>query len=128
MRASESNRSAPFVSRHRVLVPALAVLLLGSVVFAAAGGVDLVKGWIMTLTIEVDGEVVAVEDLVLDEEGRATFTLPDDLEEGEMVTLNLEGESPHDEAGEGQMATIEVSVQDNVAEIQLGIEEEDPEE
>jgi hypothetical protein len=111
-----------------VLVPALAVLLLGSVVFAAAGGVELVKGWIMTMTIEVDGEVIAVEDLVLDEDGRATITLPEELEEGEAITISLEGESPHDEAGEGQMVTIEGSVEDNVVEVHLTVEEEDPEE
>jgi hypothetical protein len=125
MQAHESNRPGGFVARHRVLVPVLAVLLLGSVVFAAAGGVEVVKGWFMTMTIEVGDEVIVVDELEFDENGHAVVTLPEDaVEAGEEITVTLEGERPDDDDGE-LMTTLNVTVDGNVAEIEMEVEDEE---
>ena len=127
MRDFEANRRARVAGHRRVWLPALVVLVLGGVVFAAAGGVDMVRGWFMTVTVEVDGEVVAVEDVVLDEQGQATITLPADaMENGEELTFSIDaGEVPGDV--ESGTATIEISVEDNAAQIAVQMDE-DPEE
>jgi hypothetical protein len=127
MQEFNSRRSASFVARHRVLVPVLGVLLLGSAVFAAAGGVEMVKGWFVTIEVAVDGDLIAVEDVVLDEEGKGSFIMPEEAMEGKELTLSIEG-GPVEVPGEGQVATIDINVaEDNVAEVEVNIVGEDEE-
>ena len=72
MRAFETHKPASLISRHRVLIPVLAVLVFGSVAFAAAGGIEYVRS--LFITVSVNGEVVDTSEVVLDENGRGTFT------------------------------------------------------
>jgi hypothetical protein len=132
MQEYDNRRSSSRTGRRNLLVAALAVLLLGGAGFAAAGGVDLIKGWLLTVTVEVDGQVVAVEDVVLDEDGKGTFPIPAESMEGDVMTLSVEGGvldgAPGGESGETAVVTMDVGVtQDGVAEIQVEVNEENDE-
>jgi len=104
MQSFATRTSATFFARHRVLVPALVVLAVATVGFAAAGGVGLVKSWF--ITIAVNGNVVHTGEIVTDENGQATITLPDGaLKDGENeVSIALEG-SP-DQGSEWKTVTV----------------------
>jgi hypothetical protein len=122
MQAFHTNRSSSGPGRRGLVVALLAVALLGSVGFAAAGGVQMVKGWFMSVTVEVDGQVVATEDVVLDENGTATIPLPPDAVEGaEELTLSVEGTGT-DVPPEGGVATINMTVEDGAAQLQVEVE------
>lgn len=83
MRAFNHRRQVLFGYHHRVLLPVLAVLLVGSIGFAAAGGVEWIQSWFVTVT--VDGTTVGTHEVPLSLEGTAEF----DVELGEL------GEGPH---------------------------------
>ncbi len=129
MQEHHHNRSSSHPNRRGLVVAMLAVALLGSVGFAAAGGVEMIKGWFMSVTVSVDGEVIASEDIVLDEEGKGTIVLPPDAVDGvEELTFTVESaeaDVPFD--GEGT-ATINISMEDNVTQLQVEIEENDTDE
>ncbi len=95
------------VSRKRnklsVITAALAVVLLGGVGFAAAGGIELVKTWF--ITAEVDGREVIVDS--------ADITVEQDDETAVVTVENIElsakpGDPPLEEGG---MVTITVTNQ-----------------
>lgn len=95
MKQFQKNQSTTAVGRHPVLVAALAILVLGSVGFAAAGGVQMVRNWIVT--VEVNGEPVDVDpaNVRIEENGEeVTVTLdavelPGDYEEGATATVTV---------------------------------------
>ena len=131
MRAFESNRRVSPMKRHPFLAASLAILVLASVGFAAAGGVELVRGW-FTVTVEVDGEVVATEEVALDEHGQATIAFPAEaLAEGGELSLTMEqAEITGEDVGEGGTATIsaDLEVDDEVAELRLQVDVDSGEE
>lgn len=128
MKELQTKHSSFRLGRRGALVAALALLVFGSVGFAAVGGVELVKSWFMTVSVEVDGEVIAVEDVELDEDGQATIALPPDaLENGEELSFSIEAGSAEG-ASEGGTAVIDIAVEDNAAHIQVTVEEDDQEE
>jgi len=102
------------VGRHRVLVGALAVLLLGGAGFAAAGGVEAVRGWFTaTVTAEVNGEVTDVREVVFDEQGRASMplTLPDPGDEdGVTIGFTFEGGPAPGGAEGGEVIRIDADL------------------
>ena len=101
MRSIETRTSTTFFARHRILVPAVAILAVATAGFAAVGGVGLIRSWFMT--VEVNGKVVHTGEIQTDENGRATITLPEGSlpKDGEkQISVTLEG-SP----GEGSGAT-----------------------
>ena len=76
------------------LVATLAFVLLGAVGFTAAGGIEILKGWI--ITVEIDGEgTVTLDDAAIDVEtddtGMTTVTIDgaeiEGAEEGAIVTI-----------------------------------------
>ncbi len=101
MREFNTNRSEKHPRRRMILAAALAFVLLGGAGFAAAGGVDMVKSWF--ITIEVDGEPIAVEEfegnITIEEDGEITTVtvdlpegavdLPEGVVEGQTVTVHL---------------------------------------
>lgn len=102
------NASQPSLfARHRVLVPVIGVLIAASVGFA---GVAIVQSWLVTTT--VDGEVVGTQEVLVSEDGQASFTVPiPELEEGtHVVELEIDGES-YD--ADGTQKTIEVTLGDD---------------
>ncbi|UCG33971.1 MAG: hypothetical protein JSU68_04905 [Phycisphaerales bacterium] len=131
MQEFNARRTVSPLGRHRVLAAALAVLVVGSVGFAAAGGVDWVRGWFRT-TVEVDGEVVASEELVLNEDGQATLTFPAEfLVGGEELMITVEsGEiAAEDIDGEGTaVINADLFVEGENAEIQFDVDVEKAEE
>jgi hypothetical protein len=128
MQQFHTRPSSSRFGRHGALLTALALVVLAGVGFAAAGGVEIVRGWFMTVTVEVDGEVVTVEDVVLDEQGKATIALPPDaLENGEELAFSI-SQGCAEGAAEGGTATIDIAVKDDVAEIQVVVEEDEGEE
>ena len=106
MQKHSVNRSPSRLTSHPVLVAAVALLLLGSFGFAAAGGVQMVKGWF--IRAEVDGREVNIDNANLTveekEDGVVTMTVDDiqispkpgdpEIEDGEIVTLTITGEAP----------------------------------
>lgn len=95
MQAFDHNQqTVPFLLRHRVAASVLGVLLAAGVTFGAVGGMELVRGWLMTM--EVNGEVIEVREIVPDEDGAAFVEVPLDLSEfetGDGVTLTFAGET-----------------------------------
>ncbi len=93
MQSFETHTHSTLFARHRVLIPTLAVLALAVGGFAAAGGVNLVRSWFATVT--VNGKVVHTGEIVPDENGQATITLPADSlpKDGEKeVSVTLDGD------------------------------------
>mgnify|MGYP000864416595 CR=1 FL=1 len=54
MQAFDKQKSKNIITRHPLIAACLAVLVLGSFGFAAAGGVEMVKSWFI-LNVEIDG-------------------------------------------------------------------------
>lgn len=83
----DTERRLTFVHKHRFTVSAIAVLLLASAGFAAAGGVEWVRSWFVTVSI--NGEVVSQQAVVANEDGSATFTVPLPHPEGDSTEYNI---------------------------------------
>jgi hypothetical protein len=114
---------ASFLARHRILISALAVMLLAGVSFAAAGGVDLIRSWF--LTIQVNGAVVHSGEIQVDEQGQATLTLPKGSLQADQdghVTVGLE---MHREAGDGPQANT-ISITDGEKEVIVRVGSQPP--
>ena len=106
MREFNANRSEKHPRRRLIMAAALAFVLLGGAGFAAAGGVEMVKSWF--ITIEVDGQPIAVEDfdgdITIEEDGEMTtvtvelpegaVNLPEGNVEAQTITVNLSDEAP----------------------------------
>lgn len=105
MRSFNTNRNASFVARHRILVPALAVLLVASVGFTAAGGIQLVRSWFVTTSI--NGEVVSQNEVVPNADGSATFAIPIPETEGDTTVIDMTVDGATN-AGGSQMVTVTI--------------------
>lgn len=106
MQSYGTQSTASFFARHRVLIPTVAILAMAAAGFAAVGGVGLIKSWFATVT--VNGKVVHTGEIVPDENGRATITLPEgSLPPGEekQVSVTLQ----RDAAAEPGMVTVTVT-------------------
>ncbi len=90
------------------MVATLALLVLGSAGFAAAGGVELVKSWFVTVEVRINGEVVDVgeTEAVIEIDGdQMTVTIEDmELETevdgpatAEVTVIAVEEDSEDDE-------------------------------
>lgn len=103
MREFSANRSEKHPRRRLILAAALAFVLLGGAGFAAAGGVEMVKSWF--ITIEVDGQPIATEDfngnITIEEDGEMTWVTVE-VPEG---AVNL----PAGETTEAQTITVHLS-------------------
>ena len=113
MRAFENRGSTSKIRRHPLLAACLAVLLLGSLGFAAGGGIELVRSWFVT--IEVNGEVIDSLEVVPDENGNAEFDIPPIEVEGDEVavtTITIDSGEEEDE-DDGTMKTITVSLDED---------------
>jgi len=89
---TQSSRSS-FRSRG-ALIATLAFVLLGAVGFTAAGGFEMIKGWIITAEVEGGGNVTIDEDDVsieTNDDGVTTITIDgaevEGAEEGATVTI-----------------------------------------
>ena len=131
MQEFDTRRSVSPLGRHRVLVAALAVLVVGSVGFAAAGGVDWVRGW-FHMTVQVNGEVVADEDVMLDENGQATLVFPAEaLGDGKDLTITMDsGEIEAEDIDGEATATInaDLFVDGEDAQLQVDVDVQEAEE
>lgn len=123
MRDFESKRSVFSIGRHPVLALALAIVVLGSLGFAATGGVGLIRS--LFVTTEVNGEVIDAREVVTDESGNASFTIPMPDCEGEAeVALTVEGPA---DGEEGVRKTINVTMTGGENGAQVDIQTEDDE-
>jgi len=104
-----------FLARHRVLLPALAVLIVAGVGFAATGGIAMIQSWFVT--VSVDGEELGTQEVTLNPDGSAVFEVPfDHVGEGpHTIELAVEGEG-YD--GDGQK-TVNVTLEDGVGQVEL---------
>lgn len=96
------------IGQHRVLTTLLAVLLIGGVGFAAAGGVEVVKTLFVTVRIlGPNGEVYETTDVepIEYEDGAATAVI--DMGEGQQATLELQRVDPEDLLEDGGVAVGE---------------------
>ncbi len=97
MRKFDTNRASRGLGRRGTLLAALAILTVGSVGFAAAGGVQMIQGWF--ITVEVNGEPVDFNEDAIQVESNDDGT----------VTLTIDGEALGVEGGEeGGEATITI--------------------
>ena len=84
------------------------------------------------MTVEVNGEVVASEDVVLDENGQATILFPADvLGDGEELTITMDRGEIEAEGIDGEAtATInaDLFVDGENAELQVDVDVEEAEE
>ncbi|MBN2562156.1 MAG: hypothetical protein JXQ75_14630 [Phycisphaerae bacterium] len=84
MQEVEARQSPSRLRKRGILVAILALLVAGSTGFAAAGGVELVKSWFVTVEVKINGEVVDVVDTkaIIETDGdQMTVTFEDmDLE------------------------------------------------
>jgi hypothetical protein len=130
MQSFEANKSSGPVRRHRHLIAVLAFVVLGGAAFAAAGGVQMVMDWFITVSVEVDGELVATETLAVDEDGNATMPLPPGALEGaEELTFTIsDGEVPVDDLTGSGTATVNVAIEDDAAHLNVQVEADDADE
>ena len=97
MRKFDTNRASRGLGRRGTLLAALAILTVGSVGFAAAGGIHMIQGWF--ITVEVNGEPVDFNEDAIQVESHGDGT----------VTLTVDGEALGIEGGqEGDEATITI--------------------
>lgn len=108
--------------KHPVLLAALAVLLIGSVGFAATGGIGLVKDWLVK--VYIDGEEVDAEITECYEDENGTTHMKLDMGEAGEAELQIVPDQ------DGQVATIDVTAGltkdadgDGVVEFGIGMEE-----
>ncbi len=116
-------------NRPRLVAAGLAVLVLGSAGFAAAGGVDVVRSWFVT--VEVNGNVVEVRGVLPEKDGSTTFVLPlpdlPESEDGDEVTVTIdaiEAEGLDAGDGNGEMRTINVVLEGSDATIEVTSDDE----
>jgi hypothetical protein len=125
MRSFDTQKTASFVARHRVLVPALALLLVASVGFAAAGGIELVRSWFITVT--VDG-VTTTHEVVPNPDGSATVTIPLPPAEGEQRIVEMSIESGAADFPEGtKTVSVALSAGGDEAEVTITPDANEPE-
>ena len=124
MQAYEAHRPAARLGRYRVLVPVLAILVIASVAFTAAGGVALVKSWFVTT--KINGEVVDTRQVVPAEDGSAKFSVPvaPPQEGTQVVEMSIES----DANDTGGAKTVNVTLDGNNAEVEIKPEPAKPEE
>lgn len=125
MRSFVDHRPAPFLARHRVLVPTLVVLLVAGVAFAAAGGLELVKGWFITTSI--NGQVVDQRTVVPNDDGSVTFTVPAaPRQDGEPAVVEM---TLQDDDGDATTTkVVNVTVATNGEEAEVTVTPQPPEE
>ncbi len=115
----KSKRTPSKFGSRGAIVASLAILILGTAGFAAAGGIGMVRGWF--ITVEVNGVPIDVDDadIHIEEDGDTvsitldSANLPVDVEGGEAVITVVA--SPESDAqviiGDDQEATtIDISV------------------
>lgn len=123
MQSMETHKANSWITRHRVAASVLGVLVLASAGFAAAGGVEMVRSWFVSISI--NGEVVAEGEYAVDETGTATIPLPEIQTEGDEAVISIElGSEEVPEGGSGQR-TVNVSIEDGEAKIQVVPEDEE---
>lgn len=117
MQSFGTRPATSLLARHRVLIPVVAILAVATAGFAAVGGMELIKSWFMT--VAVNGNVVHTGEIVTDENGQATITLPDGAlrKDGEnQVSVTLEGNAD-DEPG---LKTITMTSEGSELIVQVG--------
>ncbi len=98
MQKFDTNPPSRSFGRRGPLLAALAIMTVGSVGFAAVGGVQVVRGWFVT--IEVNGERVDFVEAAIQIEENDDGT----------VTLSVDGEALGVEGGEeGEVQTITIT-------------------
>jgi hypothetical protein len=134
MQNFENPPPASLLARHKILVSALAVLLLAGASFAAAGGVGLIRSWF--LTVQVNGNVVHSGEIQLDGQGQATLTLPKgslQADQDGQVTVGLEMSGDASDGPEAktisitdgeQEVTVRVGSQPGTDKAQISIQED----
>jgi hypothetical protein len=123
MQNFENPPPVSLLARHKILVSVLAVLLLAGVSFAAAGGVELIRSWF--LTIQVNGTVVHSGEIQVDEHGQDTLTLPKgslQADQNGQVTVGLE---MHGDASDGPQANT-ISITDGEKEVIVRVGSQPP--
>gem|GEM_PF-2433977 len=93
MQSYQNNRTSAHPGRRGKLIAALAVMLLATAGFAATGGLDMVKGWF--ITVEINGEPV---DIATDDIDVRT--------DGNEVTISLDAADVDVDAEDGAVVTI----------------------
>jgi hypothetical protein len=124
MRVLEDKGSVSRIRRHPLLAACLAVLVLGSLGFAATGGIEMIRSWFVT--IEVNGEVIGPMEVVPDENGNAEFDIPPIEVEGDeaaVATITIDSGEAAGDAGTPK--TVTVSLDEDGGHIRVEQEEED---
>jgi len=125
MNGYEANKPLPIMSRHGTLLIVLALVAVSCFGFAAVGGVEIIRGLFITVT--VNGTEVEPEDVREDEEGNIHFTVPIDSS-SEEIEFGMSLESGEYEGkkieGKGGMVSInaEIEAEGDKANVKMKIE------
>jgi hypothetical protein len=102
MKAFDTQKSKNVFYRHPLVAACLALLVLGSFGFAAAGGVQMIKA--LFVTVEVDG--IVVHDPSFDG-GPVNVTVTTDETGAQTVTFTDENGNPLDAEGNVKTTVVE---------------------
>lgn len=130
MQEFQTKCSSSRLGRHRVLAATLAVLLLGTAGFAAAGGVEAVKSWF--ITVELNGEQIDLElaEIAIDTQGDTTTMTVDvgglDLDVDGEATVTVTA-TAQDLQGDIRPSTSDAAGEETMTINVIGTEPEDQE-
>ena len=140
MQEYQSKRASSRLGRRGMVIAALGILILGGAGFAAAGGVEVVRGWF--ITVEVNGKVIDLDDadMTIETEGDMTIVTIKDAEldetvEGGTATVTMVGFAPDEsrstddevvgdaDLSTGEMHEVKVTIGSHSPEEEEGEEE-----
>ncbi len=94
MQDFQTKRSMSLMSRRNALAATLAIALLGTAGFAAAGGLDMVRGWFITVTVNGEDVDLSGADIVVSDDGQeimiTTNGLVEDVDEPVSISVTAE--------------------------------------
>ena len=110
MQEFHTNHTSSFVSRHRTLAAALAIVLVGGAGFAAAGGTEAVKQLFVTLQIIGPNGETQVVDAILEptDDGGGSATMNLNAGDGKEATILLEKVPDEDAETETTAITVQL--------------------
>ncbi len=125
MQSYEHQNRGSYFSRHPVLAPTLALLLVAGVGITAVGAVALYNTWFVT--VSVNGGPEQTFEVPVTEDGSAHVTIPvEGFEDGEQtIEVCLDGEGY--DANGAKTVSVSLCAEEGVADVTITPEEDEAE-